>query len=78
MWTKGLDDSGVQDFRLIHDGTHYVWANPSVKQLDLVEVTQAKDVRRVTSWQAATGMQHSGLTADVSDAHRIPRVVEQD
>ena len=75
---KGAGDDGEPDFRLIHDGSNQIRVNHEIRQRDLAEVTQARDVRRATSWQADSKMTHFGLTADISHAHRIPRHVEED
>ena len=62
-------------YRVIHDGTHGVGVNSAIRMRDQVRSPTAGDVRT-----AMRVLQHAhfGLTGDVSRAHRLVKVAEED
>ncbi len=73
-----ITESGeVASVRVVLDGTHGVVVNRAIRQRDQDRCPVAADVKRVQREQART-RPALGLALDVREAHRLPRVHEDD
>jgi hypothetical protein len=72
------DDDGDPTIRLLQDGTFGVKVNTRISVLDKTRSPAAPDIKRGLREQARRSSGSFGLAADISEAHRIPQVDEQD
>ena len=75
---KGDDDEGNIEARVLHDGTNGVKVNKFILVLDSGISPTAQDEKACRRLQAAMGVPHCGLTADVEGAHRVIFVRPED
>ena len=76
--SKGVDEEGVEDFRILHDGTFGVAVNNRIKQLDHTGTPTCFDLKRCLAEMAADGRPAFGATADGKDAHSVVPVDRRD
>ncbi len=74
---KITETGEVASVRVVLDGTHGVVVNRAIRQRDQDHCPVAADVKRVQREQART-RPALGLALDVREAHRLPRVHEDD
>jgi len=68
---QGAIEKGDHSFRILHDGTHGVSVNTSIKPRDQVELPTASDIKEIMTLcsEDAPGV-HFVLQSDISKAHR--------
>ena len=64
--------------RIIHDGTKGIDLNRFIKVRDACNFPLAPDIKAVLRLQSARGLPYFGLVVDVSGAHRLIAVREED
>lgn len=75
---KGASSDGAVEVRVVHDGTHGVEVNHRIRVLDTVLCPMAADVQMMLREQAASGVPHYLLTADVKEARTAVAVRPDD
>ena len=68
--TKCVREDGSVELRIVHDGTHGVKLNTSMKVLDHVAHPSADDVQQAMRECLDAKIPFYGATADVNEAHR--------
>ena len=75
---KGTRQDGSVELRIVHDGTHGIHINSSIKVLDHVAHPAADDVQRILQECLESGVPYHAAVADVREAHRQIHVDPQD
>ena len=75
---KTANEDGSVDVRVVHDGTHGIKLNDSIKILDQVAHPTAQDLRRVLQECEASKVPFFAATVDVKEAHRQIQIRPQD
>ena len=75
---KGEKEDGDVELRLLHDATHGVQVNKRIRLRDQERLPSAPDLKRVLRQMATLGLLFFALALDVSTAHRLIPIAEED